>query len=386
MTYFILIVILLILTIEILQYLRPESPLSLKPKDWSIQTSSSKLALTGYLEIINKDASIEVMIPHFNISTKLLSKHSTDNFTVKTSIIQLHTDEEIRKDNYWSAYILKSKRSTLINVNIEILMDIPTGSNLEIDNVWIEANWSNYGPFGLINRNDGFVVPVTKPPVLDNSSSYFVAKKEFQLLPIKTHMLGRLDNPADVIENYSSPILQDNDILTIGESPLAIMQGRYVDHRDIKPSLLSRIACKLFHPTSSLATACGMQSLIDIVGPTRILSSIIIGALFKILSVKGAFYRLAGDQARLVDDITGTTPPYDKSIVLGPTSCESFCNHMELVLGVGFAVVDVNDLGKVKILAASRRCNRHLLERALGSNPAGNANQQTPLVIVRPSR
>jgi len=48
------------------------------------------------------------------------------------------------------------------------------------------------------------------------------------------------------------------------------------------------------------------------------------------------------------------------------------------------AVVDVNDLGRVKILAASRGCDLKLLERALKPNPAGNANERTPLVVVRP--
>ena len=43
-----------------------------------------------------------------------------------------------------------------------------------------------------------------------------------------------------------------------------------------------------------------------------------IGLALKLIGLKGWFYRLAGDQARLIDDITGTTPPYDQTIVLGP--------------------------------------------------------------------
>ena len=40
------------------------------------------------------------------------------------------------------------------------------------------------------------------------------------------------------------------------------------------------------------------------------------------------FYRLAGEQARLIDDITGTTPPYDQVIVLGPINTKKFCNEI----------------------------------------------------------
>ena len=65
---------------------------------------------------------------------------------------------------------------------------------------------------------------------------------------------------------------------------------------------------RVFHPTSSLATACGMQTLIDLVGPTRVLAAWIGGLLMKLVGIPGGFYRLAGDQARLIDDITGTTP------------------------------------------------------------------------------
>ena len=45
------------------------------------------------------------------------------------------------------------------------------------------------------------------------------------------------------------------------------------------------------------------------------------------------------------------------------------------------AIVDVNDLGRVKVLAApdaTPTCSN-----ALRPNPAGNANERTPLVLVR---
>ena len=93
---------------------------------------------------------------------------------------------------------------------------------------------------------------------------------------------------------------------------------------------------------------------------------------------------LAGSQARLIDDITGTTPPYDQTIVLGPLHPQSICIKLSKQLGAEIAIVDVNDLGSVKILAASGKCDQNLVKEALRSNPAGNANQQTPIVIVRP--
>ena len=149
--------------------------------------------------------------------------------------------------------------------------------------------------------------------------------------------------------------------------------------------MLARQLCRVFHPTSSLASACGLQTLIDVVGPARVLCAWIAGSALKLVGIRGGFYRLAGEQARLIDDITGTTPPYDQTLVLGPAEPEAFCREMAAALGVGVAVVDVNDLGRVKVLAASRDCDQELLQRALKPNPAGNANERTPLVLVRPS-
>jgi len=48
-------------------------------------------------------------------------------------------------------------------------------------------------------------------------------------------------------------------------------------------------------------------------------------------------------------------------------------------------VVDVNDLKRVKLVASSRGVDRELVGRALVANPAGNGDEGTPLVLIRPS-
>jgi len=94
------------------------------------------------------------------------------------------------------------------------------------------------------------------------------------------------------------------------------------------------------------------------VGPTRVIAAWIGGLLMKLLAMPGGFYRLAGDQARLIDDITGTTPPYDQTIVLGPERTVAFCEQAASALGVAVAIVDVNDLGRVKVLASNQAVTR----------------------------
>ena len=178
-------------------------------------------------------------------------------------------------------------------------------------------------------------------------------------------------------------ITKKNDILTIGETPLAIMQGRYIAPQNLEYNFFSKILCYFFHPTSSLATACGMQLLIDKIGVTRITFSLILGFLFKCIGVKGIFYRLTGFESSLIDDISGTVIPYDKSIVMGPIMTKLFCDKLSKQLEVEVAVVDVNDLGGVKILASSNKAVNNILKDILKVNPAGNSDEKTPIVLIR---
>ena len=207
--------------------------------------------------------------------------------------------------------------------------------------------------------------------------------KNYESLAIKTNLLGAFDEPISTIANYCKDILKKGDILVIGETPLAIMQGRYISPKNLEYNVFTKFLCYFFHPTSSLATACGMQLLINNIGITRVAISILIGFLFKSVGIKGVFYRLAGPQASLIDDISGTTIPYDKTIVLGPKNPNLICKELSSLLNIDSAVVDVNDLGGVKILASSNKSIDKILQHTLKNNPAGNDDQKTPILLIR---
>ena len=364
------------LFIELNHLLRIHSPLELKPKEFKKQILDCSQKYITWVEIKNSHKRMEVMIPYFKVNPQLIGISKEEIIKINTKVKPLHLDaDENPKNDYWSAYILKSKNSTLVKIEVEFEIQNSVLNNLKC--LWIDIEWGNYGPFGFLHRFDGFALP---NPIDITKEINFNTKS---VDPIKTHILGMLDDPISILKSYLPIKYLPTDILTIGESPLAIMQGNYIDYRTIYVSTLSRLLCKGFHPTSSLATACGMQTLINISSPTRVVFSLIIAGIFKIFGVKGMFYRLAGEQARLIDDITGTTPPYDKSIVLGPTETKNFCMQASKELNINVAVVDVNDLGRVKILSTNNTNNIKAIKVALTSNPAGNANQQTPLVLIR---
>lgn len=374
-----------LLWLELRHRLRPASPLQLTPGSFQVKRKAQGLEITGEITIRNPHPRMEVMVPEIRVRPTLLGRGDVTEVRSQVRITPLHPDEEARPDGYWAAYIVKGRKSTAARLRINL--QGPAGMDLEglLDTAWLEVFWINYGPFGRLERRHGLLVPITTPEPLTAEAARWREGEACRVLPVRTHLLGVLDDPQRVLERYGSDLLQPGDVLTIGETPLAVMQGRYHHPATVEPSMLARLLCRVFHPTSSLATACGLQTLIDIEGPARVLNAWLAGSALKFIGVRGGFYRLAGEQARLIDDITGTTPPYDQTLVLGPADPAGFCDRMASLLGIGVAVVDVNDLGRVKVLAASRGCDQELLQRALRPNPAGNANERTPLVLVRPA-
>ena len=119
-------------------------------------------------------------------------------------------------------------------------------------------------------------------------------------------------------------------------------------------------------------------------GAPRVFFAFLGGVGLRLLGQRGGFYRLAGEQARLIDDVTGTLPPYDQFIVLGPDNPQAVVDRIQRETGLSAAIVDVNDLQAVKVLAATADLPHRFLEIALRSNPAGNADEQTPVVLIRP--
>ena len=375
-----------LLWLELRHRLRPASPLRLQAGPFKVEAGGAGLEVSGTITLSNPHQRMEVMVPEIELRPTLLGRGDLGDITVSSRIEALHPDEDSRPDGYWAAYIVKGNKST--QARIRISLGGSGGQALDpalLDTLWLEILWINYGPFGRLQRRDAILVPLQQPVPLTAEAARWREGDRCRVLPVGTHLLGVLDDPEAVLRRYAGGLIQPGDVLTIGETPLAVMQGRYQHPANLAPSMLARLLCRVFHPTSSLATACGLQSLIDVVGPAQVLGAWIVGLGLKLVGSKGWFYRLAGDQARLIDDITGTTPPYDQTIVLGPKQPAAFCAAMARCLGVAVAVVDVNDLGRVKVLASSPNCDEALLERALRPNPAGNANERTPLVLVRPS-
>ena len=166
-------IIILLITIYVLIELnhrfRIDSPLRIKPKDFNKYILDNKQKYIALVEISNIHKRMEVMIPFFKVSPKAIGISHDDLISLKTTIKPIHPDEEDQKNDYWYAYIVKSKKSTFVKIEIEYEIKNIATENLKC--LWLDIEWGNYGPFGFYTRFDGFVLPdFLNPPQGKNST------------------------------------------------------------------------------------------------------------------------------------------------------------------------------------------------------------------------
>eukprot|EP00899_Mesostigma_viride_P002437 jgi/Mesvir1/12194/Mv00429-RA.1 len=353
--------------------------------DWQV-ASDTHHHFSGRMVYHNMTKGNELFVPELKAKVTILSEGNLDGITSTVKIIPRHVHSyKPRTDGYWPAFILQGRETT----EMELLVDIKAshGANLRgLKAAWVRVVYWVYGPHGRTKWSQDVVLPLKYDPPLTQAAAdakWIKVTDSIQTLAIPTHLLCHQDDPLRVMKQYVMHLAQPGDVLAIGETPLAIMQGRNRHPSTVKPTPLARFACLFFKPVSSLATACGMQTVIDLVGQLRVFIALVGGIIAKVLGVPGMFYVLAGKQAKLIDDVTGTLPPYDQFITLGPMRDQETVDNLRAKTGIDVAVVDVNDLKKVDILAASAGVRPKDLVTALRGNPAGNSDEQTPLVLIR---
>ncbi|MEG1159998.1 MAG: coenzyme F420-0:L-glutamate ligase [Acidaminococcaceae bacterium] len=207
---------------------------------------------------------------------------------------------------------------------------------------------------------------------------------KYEILPVPTRILTVHDDIVAAIKEYGQDKIGPQDVICVAESVVAITQGRAKRPEDFKPCFLAKTLSQLFPSWGSIAGWNSMQSLMDVEGKYRVLGAVVCGFAAKCVGVSGVFYRMAGDQARLIDDVTGTMPPYDKHIVYGPSEPAQVAEAIVKATGCfGAAVADVNDLKRACVLGVSRGVNAAEVEQILIDNPFGNGSQKTPIVIIK---
>ena len=209
-------------------------------------------------------------------------------------------------------------------------------------------------------------------------------KEKVEILPVPTRILTDRDDIVDCVEKYTRGKIGRDDVISVAESVVAITQGRIVRPEDLKISRVAQFCCRFIPDVGSLASPHGMQSLMNVEGKWRVAAALFAGFLGKLVGKSGLFYKWGGEQTALIDDVTGTMPPFDKHIVYGPRDPEDVVARLKERLGCfGAVIADVNDLKRSRIVGVTDGTRGELVAKLLIDNPFGNASQKTPICIIK---
>ena len=204
------------------------------------------------------------------------------------------------------------------------------------------------------------------------------------LIPIPTRILTEKDDIIETVARYVEGKIGPDDVISVAESVVAITQGRAIRPEDLKITKVAKICCRFIPDYGSLASPHGMQSLMDVEGKWRVAGALVMGFLGKLIGQNGFFYKWGGEQTALIDDVTGTMPPFDKHIVYGPKDPDKVVAKLKERLGCfGALIADVNDLKRSRVVGESAGLNGQMAANLLIDNPFGNASQKTPIVIIK---
>jgi hypothetical protein len=202
-------------------------------------------------------------------------------------------------------------------------------------------------------------------------------------VPVRTRLVSAGDDLPEIVAGAVSGIARTGDVVAISETAVAIAQGEFVAAEHVRPS---RLAYALSRRAGALATVSqpeSMQLVIDRSGHWKVAEAVLAHVIGRLRGRRGAFYETLGDAITAIDGYTGTMPPYERAIVFAPREPAAFCARFAQRTGIACAVVDVNDLGKAKVLGASDGVKARVLECALLDNPHGNSDEQTPIVVLK---
>jgi len=207
--------------------------------------------------------------------------------------------------------------------------------------------------------------------------------------PIKTKLITPNDDIKRVVVEAVKDFVEPGDIVGISEKATAISQGRAYPKEEIRPKLLARFLVRFVTKSNrgvGISSPETFQLAIEECGYPRIILAAMIGGIGKLLGIRGLFYNIAGNGARLIDGAAEyVIPPYNRYVSKGPKEANKLAGQLAKRLNVPVAIIDINDYGG-QIVGSSKELGRKShpkLTKILKDNPLGQTNESTPIVIIR---
>lgn len=170
----------------------------------------------------------------------------------------------------------------------------------------------------------------------------------------------------------------------ICEKVAVVATGRTVAASTVKAGRLARLLARLARPRGedvAQRVPERRQFMIERVGLPRILLAVAAAAVTRPFGIRGAFYLVAGREARSLDGMHGRyadilLPP------LKPREARELVADLAAKLGAPVGIVDINDRGGDIRAVSPGGLTARQLQSALGDNPMGQSEQSTPIGIV----
>ncbi|MEW6031423.1 MAG: asparagine synthase (glutamine-hydrolyzing) [Bacillota bacterium] len=305
-----------------------------------------------------------------------------------------------RLDNsmfFWRAINVELWLRVFFDDRGEISREAPESFTEAGDRAWAHAAAAAGRP------EAGQILTVVRPN--PGKHLFTVARgRAYARLPLRTRLVDRGDDPAEVIlqaldearagtgGGENGPVLRDGDIVAVSEKVVAISQGRSFTLGEVRVSLPARVLSRFVNRNPhgiGVGRPETMQLAIREVGLVRILVAAAVGALGKLIGVRGLFYDIAGPRVKAIDGPTaGTIPPYNTHAKLAPEDPDGVAAGLAAALrrsagvDVAVVVVDANDLDAT-VLGSTPGVDRELIAELFADNPLGQGLQQTPVAVLR---
>lgn len=317
-----------------------------------------------------------------------------DQFSELQPVVRWINREAPRRDGYWEAYIIKQGKDLSTTVEIWVSANGLREKLRQLDTFRVDLHYKFYCRTPMKYRKEELTfrlesfeeiagLPALEAPPAPPKKITSPVGAERLVIPLKTELLRPGDDLAEVITRHAGSLAKPGDLIAIAETVVAIVQGRLVYCEDIAPGYFATRLNKLFEMNSSLSSPYAMEMAIREVGLPKILMATAAGIVGKARGQAGEFYRVAGRSVATIDDCTGTLPPFDKHVVMGPARGDQLVAALKAATGFEIAIVDANDLGKVDVLHLSDPGRHEAVVEALKPNPQGNAGEMTPIVLIR---
>ncbi len=206
-----------------------------------------------------------------------------------------------------------------------------------------------------------------------------------ELIPIETRLYTEQDDLPEFVAGYVNSVAKPGDIIAVAQKLASISQKRIVFAPEMKVSWLAHVISKFVNPASSQHSPEGMQAAFNEAGYVRVTFASIVGGFTRLFGRKGDFYRIAGEKVAIIDDAgdgTGTIPPYNKYVILAPEEPDTLAESIKAKTGVDTAIMDCSYVASTT-LGASEGVDKNKVADLLKSNPFGNFDEMTPIVVIK---